>query len=696
MDNNPVGFTNLYDPLATAGYVYDPSTNTYVPADTSGGVGAVGSTGNQGINPPSPPTTIGSPSTIGPPPPGDNLSFGQPTDPGNLIQSIQDQIPGASMIVNLLKAVGSLPIAIENLINVVEAEHPWTVITSLMAHYADGLARLIPTDQNVWTFIKEYTGGGLLEAMLQDGLGVDVSQFNDDALSGVHTTDQMLKFVFMLQYGIAAVEHVGKGIFANRWPDALSETIAKIPEEMGLSWALGLTIDEAFKTAVGRSIEEGINKQKRGNRIEWPQIRIALKQHILEQFMLDSTGGIVPNPSGANEAQGQAVYQELLKNQGFPDWTIDVLDKLADAQLPVGDLQQMYLRGIMTGAEVKSYMVQLGFNAEDTTRLYEMYIAKAETESSATLRSTARALFTNNLIDETRYRQILTEVSYPAMLIADDIEAINLLHETGRIQTSLTSIKSEYLHKTITPSVAVQMLKTLNYTDEAIHNLFTTWELGPIHAQHGLSQAKILSYMISGLIQPSDAFTKLIALNVDPDTATFLVAHPSSANGVRQHSLTTGMIAQAYAEGAIPQGELAGLYTKIGVTAEALDYYVQQAIWKRSHYKQAPGHVNVLTDADARAAFKTGLMDQSTAMSHLEHNGWSSDDALLLLEITNKGPITPPSAGPFATLADAISFLTGLGYTIQQPPDPLILAAENMIAQSGYSYIMPVGGPPLP
>jgi hypothetical protein len=532
--------------------------------------------------------------------------------------------------------------------------------------------------------------------MLSDGLGVDTSLFDADALKGVETTDKMLSFVFALQYGIAAVDHIGKGVFANRWPETLSETIAKIPEEMGLSWALGLVIDESFKTAVGRSLEEGINRQKRGNRIEWPQIRIALKQHILEQFTINGQNEIVPNPGGANEEQGKAVYRRLLENQGFPDWTIDVLDKLADAQLPVGDLQQMYLRSIMTGDEVKAYLTQLGFNAEDSARLYDMYIKKAETESSATLRSTARALFTNNLIDETRYRAILSQVDYPEMLIADDIEAITLLHETGRIQTSLTSIKSQYLHKTITPEVATGMLKSLNYTDEAIRNLFTAWDLGPVHAQHGLSQAKILSYLISGLLTPADAHTKLIALNVDPDTAEFLIQHPTASNGVRQHTLTTGMIAQAYAEGAINQAELPALYKKIGVTDDALNYYVQQAIWKRSHYKAAPGHQNTLSDAEIRAAFKVGLMDQHTATTYLEHNGWSSDDALLLLEITNKGPITTPGPGPFATLSDAIAFLVNLGYTINQPPDPLILAAENMVAQSGYTYLQPPGGPPLP
>ena len=594
--------------------------------------------------------------------------------PDNLLSGVEGAIPGAGWILDLVKATADIPAILLAAIQTVEAVHPVDVLTGLAQHFSQGLQMIVSDKSKIWEFVTANSVGQFYSEMLHIGLEVDPSQFDAEAQQGLKVVDSMLGFAFILQFAVAALEGMGEGILGGRFTEALVGTIAKIPEELGISWVLGTAIEQGFETAVGESIREGINRQKRGNRIAWQQLRILLKQHILDDTQLT----------------------KLLENQGFPDEQIEWLRRLRDVQLPIGDLQQMYLSGIMTPAEVKTYISELGFAADDTERLFTLYIDKAETSSGTELRTTARALFTNQLITEDQYRQILTDSHFPELEIAADIRAVNLVHEVGRVQQSVSLIKSRYLHKLIPAEVAVSDLRTLNYSLDYAMQLVQSWDLPPLHPKHGLNQSKLLSYFISGLLSEAQLRDGLAALNVDSSTIDFLVKHPSAANGARVLKLGPNMVLQAYVEGAITEAQLPDMFKKVGVQPDDVSLWVDKAVYRKSHTKGTATYTAHLSPAEIISAFKYGIFDENTAHERLQQLGYSPDDATIKLEIENKGVFQPPVPPTFPNLQAALDYLASQGYIWTPPIDPKIQAAESMLAAAGYGFIPPPATLPPP
>jgi hypothetical protein len=364
----------------------------------------------------------------------------------------------------------------------------------------------------------------------------------------------------------------------------------------------------------------------------------------------------------------------------------------------VGDLQAGYQHGVLTTEDVRNGLISLGFSQHatvgqsqsDVDTLLTLYISKAETEASRTYLSVANSLFRNYLISETEYRADLAAKNFPAMLIDDDVAAIQLEHDKGRIATSAAAIKSQVLHHTMDDSAAVMELQHLGYSTAAALELLSAWKLPPIQKQHGLSQAKVLSYLVSGLLSPSEARTKLLATGLHPEDVDFLLLHPTASSGVRVHALTPGLVTTAFMDGVIDTAQLDPLFTKAGVSADNLDYYHRIAVYKhsRQHYS-GPGTLP-LDKAEIRELFKLGIWDQPTATIALQNLGYSADNAGLLIEITNKGPIVPPSPPAFPNVGAAVAYLTSHGYNVSPPGDQLLAAAEAMVLAAGYSY-SPIG-----
>ena len=91
-----------------------------------------------------------------------------------------------------------------------------------------------------------------------------------------------------------------------------------------------------------------INLQKRGNRLDRMSIMRLLKQHAFDSV-----------------AQGE--YE--LKKQGYPDELISLLWKLDAQQLPVTDLQQAFMIGVLDRPGVRDYLRKLGFSEGDVNLL---------------------------------------------------------------------------------------------------------------------------------------------------------------------------------------------------------------------------------------------------------------------------------------------------------------------------------------
>lgn len=590
---------------------------------------------------------------------------------GAIGDALASAIPGGKEIKELLSAVSIVPKIIQQAISAGEAEHPVRHVIGILKHGKSFLRLLELFGQDAWAVMADIGAGPLFTLMLEGGLGVSMSEFTAEELEAVQTIDTMIGFATAVPFIVAAVDAGGKALLANRWPEGIHDALKELPEEMGLTWPLGMTIERSFEAAQGTVLEEAINKQKRPNRVAWQQARVLLTQHVI------------------NKEQARDIFI----HQGFPDEQIEWLLKLTEQTIPVGDIAQLWYREYIDDKQAMELITALGFSAEQANWLFELYISKAETTASARYHTIALSSFTNHLITADMYRHIMHAANEPKRLIEEDIKAVELEQSIGRVLHSVSEIKLRYLHHSIDEQEAKKELRELNYSDTYIGDLIQTWNLGPIKRSHGLSQAKILSYMVSGILSPQQAEPILLATGLDAQSVKFLIAHPTANAGVRQHARSPGLVTSAYIDGALQQDELEAAYKSAGVMDRDVQWYVDIAKHRRSHTKGTPEYTQHLTAADIRAALKAGLIDFSTCVHLLEQLGYRPDDAMLLTEITNKGPDLPPPPPMFPNLSAAEAYLIERGYKIIPAPDPHLLAAENMVIMAGESYQAP---PPPP
>jgi hypothetical protein len=596
---------------------------------------------------------------------------------GSALGDVLGGIPGIGSITQLLRAVVAIVGDVESGIKSAENAHPLNIVTNVLTYAENATNVFIKDGEKLWPWMDKMAFGKLFDSMLHDGLGLDTSKFTGEEKDAVKTVDTMLGFTAALMFTLSAIDTAGKFITAGRWPTAFTEVLSKIPEEIGLSWALGLTINESFKAAQGVVLQEAINKQMHPNRLAWPQARVLLKQHVLTQKQFD----------------------DILDAAGYDKNAKDQLNQLIDIPIPVGDIAQLWYRDEVDDTTAKTMLNHLGFDDHQTDLLFNLYMAKSDNQSTALFRVIGKQMFAAQIITEGQYREILTAGHFPSKLIKDDIAAIQFEQKMGRVLQSVSVIKQRFQHHTIDSSEATKELHELNYTTSYIGELLEAWTLKPLVKSHGLSQAKILSYYISGVISRSVAEPQLLATGLDQASTTFLLDHPSSNASAHHHEATPGLVTQAYVDGAIQPGELQAAYTAVGVTDAAMSKYVAVAQYKLAHKRGSPNANIPLSEADYKAAYKVGLIDFNGLVSGLETIGYNPDNALLIAEITNKGPLQKAGTPAFTSILDAIEYMTSHGYKVSGPPDPLLLAAEGMLAAAGYTWIALAPSttpPPLP
>lgn len=597
--------------------------------------------------------TVTTDATTGPPPPS---GFGGSAAPGSPLADVLTfigEIIGDAEAAT--KASATLPLG--------------QLYAAISSHVHRFVTFITSNPDEIWQTITRLSVGQFYTDMLRLGLGVDVDQFDQLAKDGVQTTDTMLGFAYIMPWIVAAASLAGKIPLAGRWIEAALEPIAQLPEEMGLSWALGAQIEAAYEAAVGESILEGIRRQKRSSRIEWPILRTMLRQHVLDE----------------------AKFLDLLRNQGFPEEQITWIKGLDQTQLTPGDLQRLWQYNVLDRKGFRQALRHIGYTEGDVNHLTTLYIDHAESQAGTMLRSTARELVRGRLITIPMYQAILQSTNVPEREWQDDIAAINLELSHGHLLTNLTTLRNLYLRGQTSATQARLELEQLGYTDQAITDTLAGWDAGP--APRPLSQAKILSYYVSGVLKAEQARAALLLAGTRANDIALLLEHANDTPRARPRRLTPGLVIQAFLDGALPYDGLQAALEAAGTTGDITTYYLKMAVYKQSRQKRPAGATTPLTVGQILDAAAYGILDPHTALEELEHAGYSPDDALILLEIKFKGS-NPFVAGPaplFTDVGAAMQFLESLGWQVQPPPDPRIAAAESLLYSHGYQLTPPTG-----
>lgn len=484
----------------------------------------------------------------------------------------------------------------------------------------EGLANIIAP---VIGEAERVIGQPLFELLVTAPTGVKLSR-EPGSQEGVAVSmvERMLGFAIALPYGIARIKMLLEATMGENAAKGIVEALEKIPEEIGIGWALGSMMERIMEVASARPIEEAIAEQTRPQRIEWQQLRALARMHTMDDKALG----------------------ERLARAGWRDEDIPLLSQLDRQRLSLGDVQTVYLHALKDKAWVADYLKQLGFDGEDNDLAMQVYIERAETAGGDMLRSVAQRAYMDDHITEAQWREYLVRVHVPTLSIDLEAEAIRLAKQQSRRQLSVGEIKQLHADNVIDDAQARKRLVDEGYTDDDAVALIASWNHTKTIARTGISEHLILSYLVSGVLTPAEAYDRLVALNIRPEDATFLVAHPSAAGPAKSHGASEATIVSAYKDGIIDLPTAEAKLAERGLNADAVLLTTQVAAYVKPRGPKAKRPPKELSEAHILAAFHKGLATSAWAVRELVTIGYSEPDAQLLVAIEETP--TPTSKVP--------------------------------------------------
>lgn len=453
-------------------------------------------------------------------------------------------------------------------------------------------------------------GEPLFQLLVAAPSGAKLSR-EGDAQEAIAVTmvQRMIGFAIALPYATARLKSVLKGVMGENAIEPLAEALDKIPEEIGISWALGNVIDRILEVAAAQPIEEAIAEQTRPQRMEWQQIRALTRLHAIPDDDLT----------------------ERLRRAGWRDVDIPLLKQLDRASLGVSDLQQLYLYGLRDEEWVRNYLTRLGLEGDDQQAAVDLYLKRAETAGGDQLRAVAQQQFLDSIITEQQYRAILARVHVPPLSIDLEVEAAVMVKTRGQKQLSVADIKKLHADNVIDDAQALQRLIDFGYTDSDATALVGDWKIDKKVARTGIDENRVLSYYVTGVLNKGEAYDRLINMRISPEDAAFLVAHPEAARVVKSHGPSDTVITSAYEDDILTYPEAVQKLIDSGENEEAANLTMRVVAYKANRGKKPKQASKSLSEAQVIDAFKLGLATSTWATRELITLGYTEADALLIV-----------------------------------------------------------------
>lgn len=466
-------------------------------------------------------------------------------------------------------------------------------------------------------------GEPLFELLIRAPSGVALSaEPGAQEANAVQMVQRMMGFAFLLPWGVASLKQLLTTSMGDNAPKAVIEALEKLPEDIGINWALGTVMANIFELSTGRPLAEAINEQARPFRFEWPQIRALLR----------------------NAHISQADAEERFRKIGMRDADMPLALQLDRTFLSLGDLQQAYLYGLKDEAAVRVYLEHLGVAAEDIDTLVGLYLNHAQTTGGAELRRVAQQGFLEDHLSEGQYRSILVEADVPAASIDLEVEAAILLKTWGRLQLTITEIKSLHQSGQLDDAQARNRLLAHGYSEDDAQAIIVSWKAAPRSGRLGLSEQRILGYELSGILTRNQAYARLLQNGMSADDAAFLADNPSQFGGVYRFPLTPPSILGALKAGDIDDAAARALLAQVGMSPDEIDLRVRVAEHGSRRSRRPLAGSRGLSEAQILEAVKSGLAAPSWALTELSALGYSDADAAVLVAIeqTRASGAPPP------------------------------------------------------
>jgi len=557
---------------------------------------------------------------------------------------------------------------------VVKDSHLPSAVTHMLG-VIDGALHNVPKDvgtpANWYSPGMEDIGTPFVEAFLRGGLGVDPdfeggvlhwprngkaswegvnpAAFKSDTTQGIRELKRLVGFCIAMPFAWTGVEMLLKFALGQRFGGALARVVGEIPTEMGISWALGMAMSSIFETAAGRQIEELVNVQLHPNRLDMMTLRAMARQHRItpEQFW----AGL-----------------DLL---GYPDDLKSLILLMDTQQLPITDLQTLYVYGQIDRDGIKAYLEHVGFSEVDVEHLLTVYVDKAETQASSMFRTELRTAYLEYRISRSQIRsglaQLLHNPQVPPVLTGDstapydnapdqvkmvvdlEVAALDFELQHGRRMQSTATLKQLYQTKHLTLHELEKRLMQAGYSEADANQLITTWQSQGVPGKPGLTSAKILAYLASGTLTRAQALTRLLDAGVNQPDAVFLVDNPATKTGPYYAPFSETTVTQAYLDGALSVEQAVAALERLGYSADAATEVMRIVQYEQTHQlspltltapvrqpgepsavwqRQLAGyHQAELFEEAIRTQFNAGALSDQQTITMLESLGLSQSDA---------------------------------------------------------------------
>lgn len=521
----------------------------------------------------------------------------------NIISDIEGVVGVAdTVIAELGKIVGS--------INIKDIDTFFSIVGNGIGKESSYAVHLL--SEGVGAFDKDI-GRLIVQPLIEGTMGVNYATLMADSSGAVATLEGAVGFSLVLDGTVSAIDSIIKPLFGDRAPEFILDSIRKIPQSVGMEYFLGITLANTFEKAVGTPLEEAINIQVLPSRLDLQTVKMALRQHKMSVAQADT-------------------YRQKL---GFPldDWNTFL--QLGESILPITDIQSAYEYGLMSEAEINTYLEGQGYSDSDITLMTALYLHNSETSGGEIYRQVARTAYMSNAITSSNFITILTEAGVPANSITMELKALDLQKSIGLKQLNANDIKALYDQGDISSNEVESRLADIGYVANDIALIMKEWDIGTILTGPKATAKMIIRYLRSGIITEANARTYLEQLNIRSQDVDAILANPDMLGSGYTHILSESTILSAFKDGVLTTDQAMTDLAEIGVNPDDASKQLQIAIYQGIH-KRVPKSTGKLLDvAQIEAAVKYGIGTYAWAIRQLISIGFSNADAETLAATYN-------------------------------------------------------------
>jgi hypothetical protein len=477
-------------------------------------------------------------------------------------------------------------------------------------HEIDVVASAVGTSpaSDIQHYLNTQISHAVIAALITKPLKIEGVINDAQAQGAVATLESITSLILSIVEDSAVAAQIAKLALGNHGGEGAFEIISRIPQELGLNFFIGSVMHSLTMLAIEQPLLEAINIEHRPTRIDFRILRLMLRQHLLTPVELSS----------------------WLVKLGYPDDLISKLIQLADVNLTAGEITSALAHGTMTEQEALAHLEQAGYTVAQANILIAD-AHKTNNASASRYRAAARSSYTSGHITETQFRAILSSLGVAATDINYEIAAGQLEHHAKNLSLTLGELKLAFQHGDLAEAAAITKLLEHGYSQPDAQFIINTWTDSAGTKNKGVSENRILAYMQSGVLTPQDAYNRLTSMGVRPEDAHLLVNNPSASGSVYRYNLDPKLVQTALKDGVISVDEANKLLNDLHVNPDEISILIQIATTQTSRAKRSKNNPKVLGEGTIKTAFENGIMTEAAAHRYLSLDGYSDNDATIII-----------------------------------------------------------------